>query len=278
MPSSSKTKFSHLGPNFAPPHLGVFALNPASASPKLTPLTYSSLWRKLVCMKSELEELIARPKRYDNIDGTGEMLVGVTLLGFALAGWLEALLPENSSTWTRVAVIYASLALAVGLAYWVRRAIKRHFTWPRTGYAAWPRHGKPWWITSILVRLIALIIAIGLALLIRHASRQHPNTMGNLNWNLRPETWNPRVVLLIIISVTAYAIWISRKGGGHWWKWLVLLLMVLGVITLAFLVPADFGHWERPPVLFVALLWLGSGAGTLYSYVRHTKPAAPEIA
>jgi hypothetical protein len=56
----------------------------------------------------------------------------------------------------------------------------------------------------------------------------------------------------------------------------VLLFMILGGMTLGFIVPGDFGQWARPPVLFVALLWLGSGAGTLYSYVRHAKPATPE--
>lgn len=220
-------------------------------------------------MNADFENYTKRPRRYGNIDGTGEMVVGLILLGFVLAGCLETLLSENSPTWMRVAVIFASLALTVGLAYGTRRAIKRCITWPRTGYAAYPRHGRSWWITTITARIIALMVAVGLAFLIRSHHIY-------LNWNLSPKKWNPRVILLIVISVTAYAIWISRMGGGHWWKWLLLFFMILGVITLAILAPGDFGHWERPPVLFVALLWLGSGAGTLCSYVRHTKPAAPE--
>jgi hypothetical protein len=224
-------------------------------------------------MNTEIQNYMGRPKRYANIDGTGEMVVGLTLLGFALAGYLEALLPENSPTWMRVVVIFASLALAVALAYWVRLAIKQRITWPRTGYAAYPRHGKSWWVKSAIIRLVALIVAVGLAFLIKS---QHVTNMINLNWNLSPKAWNPRVVLLIGISVTAYPIWISRMGKEHRWKWLVLLFMILGVIMLAILVPEDFGQWARPPVLFIALLWLGSGAGTLCSYVRHTKPATPE--
>lgn len=227
-------------------------------------------------MKNELQEYTARPGRYANIDGTGEMIVGLTLFGFALAGYLEALLPENSPTWMRVLVIFASLALAVGFAYCIRRAIKQRITWPRTGYAAYPSHGKSWWVKAFIIRLVALIVVVGLAFLIRVASRHHVMGMSHLSWNLSPKTWNPRVVLLIVISVTTYLIWISRMGGGHWWKWFVLLFMILGVITLALMVPGDFGQWARPPVLFIALLWLGSGAGTLYSYVRHTKSATTE--
>jgi len=58
-------------------------------------------------------------------------------------------------------------------------------------------------------------------------------SMSTVSWDLSPKTWNPRVVLLLVISTTTYAIWISRMGRRHWWKWLVLLFMILGVITLA---------------------------------------------
>ena len=220
-------------------------------------------------MNSELQNYLDRPKRYANVDGTGEMFVGVTLLGFALAGYLEALLPDHSPTWMRVVVIYVSLMLALGLAFWTRRAIKRRITWPRTGYAAYPRHGKSWWIKSIVARLIALMVAVGLAFL---AKRYHAMLFGNLS----PKTWNLRVVMLIVISITAYAIWTARVGKEHRWKWLVLVSMILGLITFTIIIPEDFGQWARPPVLFIALLWLGSGAGTFYSYARHTKPAIPE--
>lgn len=224
-------------------------------------------------MNIELQNYMGRLKRYQNIDGTGEMIVGLTLLGFALAGYLEALLPENSPTWMRLGLIYASLAMAVGFAYWARRVIKRRITWPRTGYAAYPRHGQSWWVKSIMARLIVLAVVVGLVLLIKSL---HVKSRIDLNWNLNPKAWNLRVVLLIVMSVAAYPIWISRMGGGHRWKWLVLLFMILGVTVLAILVPGGFGQWARPPVLLVGLLWLGSGAGTLYSYLRHTKPATPE--
>ena len=52
-------------------------------------------------MKTELQDLAARPKRYNNIDGTGEIGLGVMALGFALLGYLNSylrgVLPES---WT----------------------------------------------------------------------------------------------------------------------------------------------------------------------------------
>lgn len=211
-----------------------------------------------------MRHFVTRIKRYENIDGTGEMVVGLVLLGYFLAGYLVALLPENTATWVRVVVIYASLALAVVLAYWARRAIKRRITWPRTGYVAYRRSGKVWWGKLAIACLNVLAFVTVVTLLIR---RGHVMSA----WNLSPKTWNPRVVLLVVISTVAYGIWIPRGGGEHRWKWLVLILMILGIITFALLVPGDFGQWARPPILFIAFLWLCSAVGTLYSYIHHTK-------
>ena len=221
-------------------------------------------------MKSELQNYIARPKRYDNIDGTGEMVVGLALLGFALAGYLEALLPGHSPTWIRVVVIYASLMLALAFAFGARRAIKRYITWPRTGYAAYPRGSRRWWIMTVTVRLIVILAAVGLAFL---AKRYHAMLVGSLS----PKTWNLRVIMLIVISIVVYAIGAARMGKEHRWKWLVLVSMILCLFTFGIMIPEDFGQWDRPPVLLVAMLWLGSAAGTLYSYLRRTKSAGPEL-
>jgi hypothetical protein len=217
-------------------------------------------------MNKNIQDYIARPKRYENIDGTSEMIVSLTLFGFALAGYLEELLPEHSMTWIRVMVVYASLWLAVGSAYWIRRMIKRHITWPRTGYVAY-RRGKSWWLKITLIIINALVFVVMVAFLIK---RGHVMSM----WNLSPKTWNPRVVLLVAISIIAYLFQFSRRNNGHRWKWSILFLMILGVIIFVFLAPRDFGQWARPPVLLIAFLWLCSSIGTFYSYVHNTKPVA----
>jgi len=40
--------------------------------------------------------------------------------------------------------------------------------------------------------------------------------------------------------------------------------------------PGNFIEGARPVMLFVGLVWVMSGGATLYSYLRHTKPPAPE--
>lgn len=203
-----------------------------------------------------------RPKRYENIDGTGEMFFGLMLLGFALANCLEARLPENSSRWMHGVVIYACLIPALGLGYWARRTIKERITWPRTGYTAFPRGGKAWWTGIITACLVAFVFALGLAFLMGIARRHHAMSL-------------PRIGMLVLWTVL-YAFWVFRMSREHRWKWLVLLFMALGLLAIAFIIPGNFNELGRPMLLFVGLMWFGSGAGTLYSYIRHTKPVTPD--
>ncbi len=205
-----------------------------------------------------------RPKRYDNIDGTGEMFMGLMLLGFTLAGYLEARLAANSSRWTHGIVVYGVMIPVFGFGFWARRVIKNHFTWPRTGYAAYPRVGdKSWWIGIVAVLVISAVLGAGFACL-RLFARQHDAI------NL------PRIGMLVALAV-AYPLWVLRMGRGNPWKWLLVIFMELGLVAITFIVPGDVDALFRPVALFVGLVWLASGGATLSSYMRHTQPPAPEV-
>ncbi len=215
-------------------------------------------------MKDELQNYMARPKRYDNIDGTGEMFVGLVLLGFALADSMEARLPENSSRWMHGAVIYGVMIPVLGFGYWIRRVVKKHFTWPRTGYAAYPRRGgKSWWIGMVTVFLVAAVLGAGGVCLLMLARRHGEMSFLGIG--------------MLVSFVAVYGFWVFRMGREHPWKWLVLLFMALGLLAIGLPVRGDYFQVGWQVALFVGLVWLGSGAGTLYSYIRHTKPATPEV-
>jgi MFS family permease len=214
-------------------------------------------------MNDELQNYMGRPKRYDNIDGTGEMFMGLMILGFALAGYLEAILPENSSRWMHGIVLYGVLIPVLGFGYWVRRVIKKHITWPRTGYAAYPRRGgKSWWIGIVATFLIAAVIAAAGACLMGFARRHDAMSI-------------PRMGMLASI-IAVYAFWVFFMCKKDPWKWLVLIFMGLGLLAITLIVPGDFIWLSHPALLFVGLVWLGSGGATLYSYIRYTQPPAPE--
>ena len=96
-------------------------------------------------MKPELQNTLGRLKRYDNIDGTGEMFMGLMILGFSFLAFLQGNVPKNS-IWSQgllnMLLMEMVLIPVLGLGYWGARAIKKHITWPRTGYVAF-RSGAP---------------------------------------------------------------------------------------------------------------------------------------
>src|ERR1035438_7517175 len=81
----------------------------------------------------------------------------------------------------------------------------------------------------------------------------------------------------LAVWVPVYAFWIYRMERHHPWKWLVLFFMALGLLAIGLIGHGDIAELGRPVGLFLGLTWLGSGAATLYLYIRHTQPSAPEI-
>ena len=219
-------------------------------------------------MRNELQNYMGRPKRYSNIDGTGEMAFGLMALGFTLLGYLQTVLPKNS-TWNHgfvgVLFMYAVLLPVLGLILWVPRTIKRHITWPRTGYVKFHTTGESrrrWWTWMVASAVISAVIAAGVACLARF-DRRH-------DWISLLWLGN------VAVFVAGYTFWIFRMERDHPWKWLVALLMALGLLAIALIVPGDIAGLRWLMLLFVGLMWLGSGGATLYLYIRHTQPPTPD--
>jgi hypothetical protein len=205
-----------------------------------------------------------RLKRYDNIDGTAEMLMGLMWLAFAASSYLDAILPKTR-WWNGIGgglLAPAILVLVLGPGYWIRRIIKKRITWPRTGYAAYPSGGKSWRIKMVTVCLICTVVSSGFVVLMIFASRHGGMNIFQMGY--------------LTIMLAAYVYWVSFVGKGHWWKWLLVVFMALGFLTIALVVPGDFIELARPAMLFVGLVWLASGGLTLHFYIRHTQPPALE--
>lgn len=211
-------------------------------------------------MKDDLKDYMGRPKRYSNIDGTGEMGLGIMFLGFALLNCLQIALPANSM-WShgfaRMLLFFAGVLLTLGLIHWSTKAIKQHITWPRTGYVAFRRGGKASWkaFTFAAIGGAGSVCLIGLA--------------------ARHNAMNLAEAVYLAMLVGAYAIFIYLNGE-HPWKWLVVISMVLGLFAMTFLVPSILMESWWFPMLSLSLVWLASGGATLYLYIRHTQPPAPE--
>jgi len=73
-------------------------------------------------MSDALQDYLRRPKRYANIDGTGEIYMGLMILGFALLGYLQTILPKDSMWSTNgfagLLFMYLVLVPVLALGYW----------------------------------------------------------------------------------------------------------------------------------------------------------------
>jgi len=226
-------------------------------------------------MKNELQDYMARPKRYDNIDGTGGMFMGLMILGFALLGYLQTILPEDSfwstNGFASLLFMYLVIFPVLALGYWGSKAIKKHLTWPRTGYVAYGAGGteaqvkRNRWATMGALAVLSAVMAAGLVGLVVLARRHHAVSAASV----------ARVGYLAF-WVPLYAFWVWRMGGENRWKWVGLLFLALGLLVIGLLGPDDVIALVRPVMLFVGLVWFGSGAITLCLYIRHTQPPAPE--
>ena len=216
-------------------------------------------------MKTELRDFMGRPVRYNNIDGTGEMGIGVMMLGFALVGYLMSYLrgvvPES---WTGkvdpvgLLVLFGGMGAVLGLIQWGTKAIKKHITWPRTGYVAYRRSAK----SRLTIMVAAAILGFGFTCLMGLARRHDAMSLARMGY--------------LAVMPAAYAIFVYRFDRECPWKWLVLLFIALGLLAIGIIVPGKIVELVRPVSLFLGLTFLGSGGATLWSYMRHTQPPALE--
>lgn len=209
-----------------------------------------------------------RPKHYENIDGTGEMALGVMMLSFALVGYLSAVLPEGAlwrkngiNTFEFLPVVMLPI---LAFQYWGVKAIKKHITWPRTGYVAFRRSGWSWWMAIVTTVIVGGVFGASFVCVMVLERRFHAISLERAGY--------------LAVLVAAYAFFVFRWSREHAWKWLVVIFMALGLLAIALVVPGDIYQTFRHVALFVGLVWLGSGLATLYSYIRHTQPPSPETA
>lgn len=209
----------------------------------------------------QIADYLARPLRYANIDGTGEMALGVFLTGAAVYYSLPPAL--------RRIVWVPWVALLLLVCHYLPKAIKRKITYRRTGYVSNPRmfgtvfggvDGKTARIRSMVATaLLVALMSAGAALAVRHAHGK-PGAL-----SVAGPAW-------AIIMACGYAWHFARRER---WKWLIALPMAIGS---AFLPALGLTWWDTLQVTFgiVGVCLLLSGIITLVLYIRRTHAPEPE--
>ena len=227
---------------------------------------------------AELQKIMLRPRRYETINGAGEIGWGMFLLCMALASYSSVVLP--SSMWRFRAGIGGLFmicgCLAMPLCLW---ASKRYVTRPRVGYFAF-RWDKSRWIGLVVAVVVAAGVSVWMTRLMRpeiihmaqsqihHSDSTSPGTMSRASKMMLAVFMVSNSVMYLMINAVSIR--------EHRWKWLLLILIALGPLGICRLVSGNYIEMFRPLGLFLGLVWFSSGAVTLFWFLRRHQPSATE--
>ncbi len=220
---------------------------------------------------NEIAGLLDRPKAYYNIDGVGELGIGFMGLGFALLGCMQVRSPETS-VWNRPYTLLVFMGAVCLLIHYGSKAIKKHITYPRTGFVQYSRRDTLWW-----PMIISFAVSVPASVILFYAIRHHLSMT------------TPASVMGLVFAAS-YAYGFARTVR---WKWMVVGVMIAGSIAIA-LLPADLvgslashswitksvsaktvGAVEFTILLYGALLLI-SGGVSFWLYLHHTQPPPAE--
>jgi len=231
--------------------------------------------------QAKLQKLMQRPRRYETINGTGEMGWGLFILCMALASYASVILPDSMGPWRSgiSGLLFIGGMCAMPVCLW---ASKKFVTEPRVGYVAF-RRGKAWWLGIIIAVVVGGMVSLILSRLLRpEMIRAAQSQIPNAGVAAVPGIMSPTAKIILAgfgpLNAVFYLMMNAVSIKEHRWKWLVMVLILLGPMGICFMVPGSFIEVSRPVMLFLGLMALCSGVVTLGWFLRHHQPPAPEAA
>lgn len=225
---------------------------------------------------AELQKTMLRPKRYETINGAGEIGWGTAMLCFAFSSYSYVVLP--ASPWRNWVgwLFLLGACVAMPCCLW---ASKKFVTQPRVGYVAF-RRDKSWWIGIVVGMVVAAVLGATLPFLMRseiiHIAQSSGHHAGatvagtpSVAGNIMKFSFGPMSALLYLM-INAVSI------KEHRWKWLVLILIAMVPAGINYFVPGNYAEVSKTMMLFLGAIWFVSGAVTLISFLRHHRPIAPD--
>ena len=219
----------------------------------------------------QIGSLLDRPKLYYNIDGVGELGCGFMGQAYALLQWMQVHSPQGSA-WHSMWLLFLYVGLMSTIIHFGSKAIKKHITYPRTGFVEY-RASETVWRPAIIAGVVSALASVGLYFAIRK------------HWALTTPA-----SLIGLLMAASYARGFAKTVR---WKWVVAGALAAGSVAIAIL-PADLvgavanDTWitsSIPPKIVGAFLLtfllygtvlMISGGISFWLYLRHTGQPAQE--
>lgn len=186
----------------------------------------------------QIEDYVSRPARYVNIDGLNELTWGAMICGWTAFDWLRAIVSRDS-LWHQPWVQMLFMTTWVLVIYVAGKAFKRHVTYPRTGFVAYPQTARGR-MAPLVAAALAGAAALGAAVIVRGGVRM--------------------ATLLGVVNLLFYAVAAQPLRP---WKYGFLVLIAAGILWVS----------DAYAMLFFGLAFLVSGITTLTLYLRQTRAA-----
>lgn len=228
---------------------------------------------------AEIQKIMMRPRRYETINGAGEMGWGMFLLCMALASYATVILPDSMGK-SRIGISWLLMIggfLAMPFCLW---ASKRYVIQPRVGYVAFSRD-KSRWVGMIVGMVVAAGLSLGLVFLLRSETAHLAQTQIHHSGATSPGTMSPTLKIILAgygpLNALLYLMMNAVSLREHHWKWPLLIPILLVPLGICYFVPGNFIELTRPVMLWLGLVWSISGVITLLLFLRQHQPPVPEV-
>jgi hypothetical protein len=199
-------------------------------------------------MTETLHQYAHSHNRYELLDGTSEIVLGLAFLFFSAGFWLSSKL---TVTWQWFACWFAGLGMLWALSNVAVPYIRRKLVYPRSGYLK--QRSRPW--KPVLLMLSACILAVATTLFFS---------------GIR----NSLIPLMTSLALGAAFLGAALVKGVK--KFIIYAALSVGIGLLNQFNEPTFRAGLMRYYLLMGAALLIAGSWTLYSYVRHMPPQSME--
>lgn len=208
-------------------------------------------------MANQIDDYVKRPFLYQHIDGLGELLIGFLWIVLPLLEFFNKT-AASGSIWHRGITFYVcSAAITVAFLYG-HTILKKHITFPRTGYVKYREARKRGRLIAGMVVVFALVLSIDYVVE-RFASHSYETT--TIAWT--SAGWGLLYVIL------------TRMNAA--WRWVVLLALLVVPPAATMLFPVGRFWSGTFPFVLQGLIFAISGTIALTLYLRRN-PVPEQVA